>query len=225
MRVRAKLARLAARMTRRSSSVSKGRAALLLIGVAGVTAMSANAEESRRPAYIAAKQAIEAPPGFAGMCAGYDWACAVSSATALPGAAAYETADRINRSVNRKTRQISDQEQYRQDELWALPTKRGGDCEDLVLLKKMLLVKAGLPANALLMATVLDLQGGRHAVLVMRTSSGDYVLDSLNSRIRHWVDTGYTFLKMQNPRQPGNWDAIFAGGRLATSQPTVIAMN
>lgn len=219
------LSRMAARMTRVLPVVFKGRwVVLLLTAVTAFAATPLTAAEPRGPAYILSKRAIAAPAGFSGMCGKYDWVCASSSVSFVSRAAGYDTADVINRSVNRKTRQISDQAQYRRDEFWALPTKRGGDCEDLVLLKKMLLVKAGFPANALLIATVLDLRGGRHAVLVLRTDAGDYVLDSLDNRIRHWIDTGYTFLKMQNPSRPSNWDAIFAGGRLATAE-TVVAMK
>ena len=97
--------------------------------------------------------------------------------------------------------------------------------EDLVLLKKLRLIEAGVPASSLLMATVLDLRGARHAVLVLRTSGGDLVLDSLQDRIKHWVDTRYTFLKLQNPQSPGSWDAIFAGGRIPIEKASVIAMK
>ncbi|MGB5556597.1 MAG: transglutaminase-like cysteine peptidase [Paracoccaceae bacterium] len=183
------------------------------------------AAEPKTPAYLAPKRAISAPDGFAGLCGTYGWACASSAASAVSGAAVLKLADRINRSVNRRTRQISDRAQYRKDEVWALPTARGGDCEDLVLLKKLRLIEAGVPASSLLMATVLDLRGGRHAVLVLRTNGGDLVLDSLHDRIKHWVDTRYTFLKLQNPRSPGSWDAIFAGGRIPIERPTVIAMK
>ena len=220
------LSKTVARMTRDVHVAFNRRSVVLLLSAMTVFfAAPLMAAETRGPAYIASKRAIAAPAGFSGMCGKYDWVCAGSSAGFVSRASSYKTADTINRSVNRKTRQISDQAQYRRDEFWALPTKRGGDCEDLVLLKKMLLTEAGMPANALLMATVLDLRGGRHAVLVLRTDAGDYVLDSLDNRIRHWIDTGYTFLKMQNPKQPSTWDAIFAGGRLAAAQPTIVAMK
>ncbi len=176
-------------------------------------------------AHLTAKKSIAAPDGFKGLCGSHGWVCARSGANAVGGAGVLKLADRINRSVNRQTRQISDRAQYRKDEVWALPTKRGGDCEDLVLLKKLRLLEAGIPASALLIATVLDLKAGRHAVLVLRTTSGDLVLDSLDNRIRHWVDTNYTFLKLQNPRNPSTWDAIFAGGRIPIGSAPVVAMR
>jgi len=195
---------------------------LIMVGIIGSPLAAA---EPRSPAYLAPKKAIAAPQGFYGLCKTYTWACATSRVSVVSGTAVLKLADSINRSVNLRTRQISDRVQYRQDEVWALPTKRGGDCEDLVLLKKMRLINAGVPASSLLIATVLDLRGGRHAVLVLRTDAGDMVLDSLKNRIKHWIDTAYTFLKLQNPRHPQTWDAIFAGGRLQIAPPTIIAMR
>lgn len=183
------------------------------------------AAEPRSYAFLASKKPIGAPEGFAGICGSYRWVCARSKTNMVSGPAVLKLADRINRSVNRQTRQISDRAQYRKDEVWALPTARGGDCEDLVLLKKLRLLEAGVPASTLLIATVLDLRGGRHAVLILRTAGGDVVLDSLNNRIKHWVDTNYTFLKVQNPRNPRTWDAVFAGGRIPVGSAPVTAMK
>ncbi len=111
--------------------------------------------------------------------------------------------------------QISDASQYRRDELWALPTRRGGDCEDFALLKKRELIRLGIPAERLLIATVLDRKYRGHAVLVVRTHRGDMVLDNLTNRVMRWERTGYTFMKMQNPARPDTWQAILAGGLLA----------
>jgi predicted transglutaminase-like cysteine proteinase len=73
----------------------------------------------------------------------------------------------------------------------------------------------GVAAERLLIATVLDRRQNPHAVLVLRTDRGDYVLDNLANRMMHWSDTGYTFLRMQNPKAPGQWVAVFAGGVFA----------
>jgi predicted transglutaminase-like cysteine proteinase len=114
--------------------------------------------------------------------------------------------------VNRQVRPITDRRQYRRDEHWALPTSRGGDCEDFALLKKRELIALGVPADKLLIATVLDRKRQPHAVLVLSTLQGDYVLDNLTSRIKPWGQTGYSFLRMQDPRAPERWVAVLAGG-------------
>ncbi|MGO4914733.1 transglutaminase-like cysteine peptidase [Pseudogemmobacter sp. W21_MBD1_M6] len=165
-------------------------------------------------AFLVAQYPVTAPPGSKGLCANYAWACASDRAASPSGPADLALARSVNSSVNRKTRQIEDQQQYGQAERWALPTTRGGDCEDIVLLKKMKLMQAGVASSNLLIATVLDRKNSSHAVLVMRTDRGDLVLDSLNSRIVHWTDTGYTFLKMQNPASLGSWYAVLAGHML-----------
>jgi predicted transglutaminase-like cysteine proteinase len=57
-------------------------------------------------------------------------------------------------------------------------------------------------ADRLLIAAVLDKKDKVHAVLVLRTEMGDYVLDNLTSRVLPWNTTGYAFLRMQDPNQP-----------------------
>lgn len=197
------------------------RISVLIAGLATPLA----AAEPQELAHLKPKKRISAPDGFVGLCASYGWVCARSHTSHVSQPAILKLADTVNRSVNRSTRQISDRAQYSKDEVWALPTARGGDCEDLVLLKKLRLQNAGVPASALLIATVLDLKGGKHAVLVLRTTGGDLVLDSLDNRIRHWLDTGYTFLKLQDPESPQAWHAIFAGGRIPVHSGNRIAMK
>ena len=124
--------------------------------------------------YLVGKRPITQPTGAAGLCERYNWACATSSTRAGGQYDGFDNKDltrvrRINSAVNRRTRQIADQRQYARPEHWALPTRRGGDCEDFALLKKYRLIRAGIPAERLLIATVLDRRMRGHAVLVVRT--------------------------------------------------------
>lgn len=186
-------------------------ARILAIAVLGfVTAQPAAAAE-RHPAFLKAGAAVSPPPGAVGLCGRYDWACR-SGATGGQAADLMGLADRVNRDVNRRVRPITDAAQYGREENWALPGQRGGDCEDYALEKKRALMAAGLRGDQLLLTTVLDRNGGPHAVLVLRTGSGDFVLDNLTDRIRPWGQTGYTFLRMQDPAAPQQWRALFAGG-------------
>lgn len=68
-----------------------------------------------------------------------------------------------------------------------------GDCEDFALTKRSRLIRAGIPAGALRMADVTTAKGTRHAVLVVKTTSGDYVLDNLRGGIIRREFTGYRF--------------------------------
>jgi predicted transglutaminase-like cysteine proteinase len=170
-------------------------------------------------AFLYAKSATTAPPGAHRLCTRYKWACTRSGKPQVNSTVALEIAKLVNNQVNRQTRQIEDQLQYGKEKYWALPSSRGGDCEDIVLLKKTRLMNNGLSSNDLLIATVLDLNRKSHAVLVLRAKRGDYVLDSYRNRIVRWYNTGYTFLKMQNPKSPCRWNAILAGG-LIKDTPT-----
>jgi predicted transglutaminase-like cysteine proteinase len=163
-------------------------------------------------AHLLARQPIAAPVGFKGVCARYEWACARSGRDNAQSGSALQLAKVVNTSVNRTTRSVSDRRQYGNEEVWALPTSYGGDCEDIVLLKKRELIRQGIAPERLLIATVLDRRRSAHAVLVLRTGDEDLVLDNLKNRILPWRKTGYSFLRMQNPSAPHKWDAVLAGG-------------
>jgi predicted transglutaminase-like cysteine proteinase len=162
-------------------------------------------------------QIVSAPGGAAHLCVNYSWACAHSGRrnTQITQEQMNE-AIRVNSRVNGSVRQISDMEQYGREDVWALPTARGGDCEDIALLKMLELIQAGLPPERLLLATVLDRNRQGHAVLVLRTGRGYYVLDNLTNEVRLWEQTGYTFIRMQNPDAPSTWVSVFAGGILSS---------
>ena len=178
---------------------------------AGLTITGTLAEAG---SYMTPRHPIRQPDGAGSLCETYTWACATTHSAQAFGEVEMAEVRRVNAQVNRTTRQIPDVQQYDRAEVWALPTRRGGDCEDFALLKKRRLIEAGIPPDRLLIATVLDTRFQGHAVLVVRTGTGDVVLDNLTSRIRSWDETGYIFMKMQSPETPGGWDAIIAGGPL-----------
>ena len=172
------------------------------------------AADMARP-HLALQQKVDAPAGFEGVCARYAWVCAKSGKRTTLGQDALSMVSSVNAAINARTREISDQQQYRRAEYWALPTATGGDCEDFALAKKQALIGKGIAPERLLVATVLDRKRAPHAVLVLRTDDRDYVLDNLTNRIKPWQDTGYTFLRMQTPSAPGAWSAVLAGGMLS----------
>lgn len=194
-------------------------AACLAFAIGVAAAMPALAIDARRPSadIIPIRAEAHPPSGAAGLCALYDWACAKSNRTVIVGDEMMKTVRSINSRANRTIRPISDYNQYRIAERWSLPTTRGGDCEDYALYKKRELIRAGIPAEQLLVAVVLDRKRQSHAVLVLRTGTQDLVLDNMNSRILPWQKTGYTFLRLQDPRQPARWVSVMAGGMLPNS--------
>lgn len=162
--------------------------------------------------FIQADKPIAPPDGFAGLCDRYRWACARNGGGNGASSDDVKLAGKINRQVNRSTHSISDRRQYGREEVWALPTARGGDCEDFVLLKKRELIRHGVAPERLLIATVLDRKRGSHAVLVLRTDQGDMVLDNVRNQILPWWRTGYSFIRIQNPSRPTQWSAALVGG-------------
>ncbi len=158
-------------------------------------------------AFLPVKRAAPAPTGASVICRVYDWACA-SGAMTPAGADVLKVAAKVNMAANAAVRPISDQSQFSVAERWSLPTERGGDCEDYALLKKQKLIAAGVAPNRLLVAVVLDRKRQPHAVLVLRSDMGDFVLDNLNKRVLPWQKTGYAFLRMQDPRDPTRWVSV-----------------
>jgi len=82
-----------------------------------------------------------------------------------------------------------------------------GDCEDFVLTKRSQLVGAGIPAGALRIATALTRSGSGHAVLVVLTNRGDFVLDNMTNQIKPWDQTGLKMLSISGA-DPSKWYKI-----------------
>jgi predicted transglutaminase-like cysteine proteinase len=110
--------------------------------------------------------------------------------------------------VNAAVKPMNDIDIYGKDEVWAYPDKGVGDCEDYVLEKRRLLNRMGVPLSNLLITVVRKPDGEGHAVLTVRTSKGDFVLDNLNDKVRSWDQTGYRFLKRQAIDNTGRWVSI-----------------
>jgi predicted transglutaminase-like cysteine proteinase len=92
-------------------------------------------------------------------------------------------------------------------ERWLLSPK-SGDCNDYAVTKRHQLLERGWPSHALLLAEVVTSWGEHHLVLVIRTSSGDLVADSLHPSIRPWAMTNYRWVRVQTPQNPSFWAAV-----------------
>lgn len=114
----------------------------------------------------------------------------------------------INQDVNHTIRPMSDQTLYGEAEYWALPAQGGGDCEDYALLKRQQLEEEGFPSRSLFITVVLDETGQGHAVLMVRTNVGDFILDNRKDDVLIWSQTGYTFLKRQTEENPTRWVSL-----------------
>ena len=65
--------------------------------------------------------------------------------------------------------------------------------------------------SALLMPVVRDLHDDGHAILMVRTDHGDFMLDNLNDEVKGWRQTGYHFVKRQSQSDPNVWVALIDG--------------
>ncbi|CDM55992.1 MULTISPECIES: transglutaminase-like cysteine peptidase [Rhizobium] len=116
----------------------------------------------------------------------------------------------VNSMVNHSITPMTDKEIYGRDEVWAYPTT-AGDCEDFALLKRRILIQRGVSPANLLLTVVRKPDGEGHAVLTLRTSNGDFVLDNLASNVKPWFDTPYSFIKRQSSNNAGRWVTIENG--------------
>src|SRR5215475_9013141 len=117
----------------------------------------------------------------------------------------------VNAYANDRVKWTPDAELYGKAEHWAYPLDRG-DCEDIVLLKRRMLARAGWPPGSLLITTVEDRKGGgeRHAVLTVRTDRGELILDNQTPEILFWYETDYRYRARQSPTDPNVWVSFLA---------------
>jgi predicted transglutaminase-like cysteine proteinase len=111
--------------------------------------------------------------------------------------AIWKTIVDVNERVNKEILPVTDQDHWGVADRWDYPDDGLGDCEDIQLLKRRLLTKAGLPQRALRMTVVIDELGAGHAVLMAITDRGDYILDNKRNAVLSWQQTGYRYVKRE----------------------------
>ncbi|MEM9726809.1 MAG: transglutaminase-like cysteine peptidase, partial [Pseudomonadota bacterium] len=203
----------------------------MLLGAASLLALTfawpapaAAAEPAARSALIETST-VYAPRGFTELCARRPEICAAERAAADIDPAAEALASmfgrdaagfraprlthgrvqqlrQVNATVNASIRPTED----RGADLWELNAARG-DCEEYVLMKRELLARLGWPRSALRITVVRD-SVGYHAVLVVETDQGGFVLDNMTQRITTVQDSPYEFVVAQSIDTPGAWTRV-----------------
>ncbi|MGB1088489.1 MAG: transglutaminase-like cysteine peptidase, partial [Alphaproteobacteria bacterium] len=116
----------------------------------------------------------------------------------------------VNQNINANIRYTPDPENGQGADKWVRPILTGpyraeaaGDCEDYVLAKRHALLAMGLPAGALRFTLVSrgTSKGADHAVLVVATDYGDYVLDNVKDAVRPVEATTYRYISMHLPKR------------------------
>ncbi|SCZ08618.1 transglutaminase-like cysteine peptidase [Microvirga guangxiensis] len=129
----------------------------------------------------------------------------------------WKTLNRINQHVNARIRAKTDKDHWGVEDIWDFAEDGYGDCEDYQLLKRKRLVEAGFPRRALRMTVVIDEEGAGHAVMMVRTNRGDFILDNKRNAILPWHKTGYVYIKREGDEGMA-WASL--GGR---TSPTMTA--
>ncbi|WP_235911548.1 transglutaminase-like cysteine peptidase [Mesorhizobium xinjiangense] len=150
------------------------------------------------------------PIGHFEFCRANPGECAIRSVDRGPqriSAALWQAIQAINVDVNQAVTPMNDIDVFGKDEVWSYPNGVG-DCEDYVLEKRRLLHRRGIDYSNILITVVRKRDGEGHAVLTLRTSDGDFILDNLTDEIRTWDHTGYRFLKRQSSAHTGRWVSL-----------------
>lgn len=135
--------------------------------------------------------------------------------------------NRVNGEVNSEIQSMSDLANYGRDDYWNTPLedgRRAGDCEDYVLEKQRALIAAGVPREALNIALVVTRWGENHAVLLVATTEGEYVLDNLSPWVVPWRSAPYRWMRRQVNGEAFNWVMIDERTNPLSSKGLLIAL-
>lgn len=106
----------------------------------------------------------------------------------LSGASARDKVAAVNSYINQIS-YIEDSKLYGQSDYWATPVeffRKGGDCEDFAIAKYASLRALGFSTDQLRIAIVQDkIKNIAHAILIVYTEDGTYVLDNQDKRLRY----------------------------------------
>ena len=179
---------------------------MLMVAAAAAFCSAPSIAQDHRP-YTVPIESAQTPKQWLAFCQHHRDDCQADPAVAAVKltALAWGKLDTINRLVNGSVTPRTDQAHWQEEDRWDYPDDGYGDCEDYALLKRRLLIDAGLPAGALMLTVVWTKQKTGHAVLLVRTDKGEFVLDSENPQISHWTETGYRFVKRQRAGHPDEW--------------------
>jgi predicted transglutaminase-like cysteine proteinase len=196
--------------------------------VLGCLAMPALASpDSAKSRYMRVFGTTPPPYGFVQFCQSHAHECNDTTTSSERFSATPDRLaqlDRINRMVNAAITPATDAEIFGVNEFWTMPVRRG-DCEDYVIMKRRVLIEQGWPPSALLITVVLDEVGDGHAVLTVRTSQGDFILDNKVDDVKPWKETPYTFLMRQSYLNARVWMALDPSVGQGAHHSSVTATN
>ena len=192
-------------------SIGMSRTARIILAIVALTVVGGGS--STRAAFFSLPRSLRlqldtirfeeptlAPIAYSRFCMQYPDDCQVHRAFFRPPRPQVLTASRledlvqVNRDVNRAIAPRADIGDV-SSERWRVAPESGA-CHDYAVTKRHELLARGWPARSLLLAEVVVPWGEHHLVLVVRTNTGDLVLDSLNGSIRPWSRTPYQWVRI-----------------------------
>ena len=207
-------------MFKRTHKALRAGGALAFLCIAAVSAQAgdrtasighAQANRSEQASYATVGDVARAPIGWIEFCVEYKGECDTRPSQArdiVLTPKAWADMVKVNDWVNQTIKPLTDVDHWGVVERWNYPDDGYGDCEDYVLLKRKMLIKAGWPREALLVTVVRDKNGDGHAVLTVKTNRGEFALDNQENKILAWNKTGYRFIKRQSQSDPNVWVSL-----------------
>jgi predicted transglutaminase-like cysteine proteinase len=184
-------------------------ASFALIVLSTTAGATQNAEgRGGKPAFLTIGNPTSIPYGWVDFCYRYKTECDTAVQKPVSAELTSENLkliESVNTHVNTTIIPKSDMEHWGVIDQWDYPSDGYGDCEDYALLKRKMLIKAGLPRQSLLITVVRDREGEGHAILTVHTNRGDIILDNLNNDVKLWHETGYAFVKRQDAQNQNQW--------------------
>lgn len=188
-------------------------AAIAILSPALTTLVQANSISRGLPQFTTVVENARPPVGWNAFCARYPNECNPASNEPRIVELTPKTWQLIvsaNKWANKNIKPMTDRERWGTINKWVYPDDGYGDCKAYALTKRRILMKAGLPREALLLTIVWTKQNKGHAVLIVRTNKGDFVLDNLTSKVLLWSKTTHDFVKRQSQTDPNAW--VFIDG-------------
>lgn len=148
-----------------------------------------------------------APRGFVDFCARDRTSCLANTEATAPAkltAERWRELNDVNVGINRQIRPETDLSLYRLAEYWTY-ADAAGDCEDYALNKRRELKARGWPDGSLLLATARNEKGEMHAVLIVTTDRGDFVLDNATDFVTPWSEMPYRWVARQDRTSALAW--------------------
>lgn len=196
---------------RRKQAARVASAAMISISPLSSIASRALASDAPNPAaslFTPVGEATSVPFGWVDFCRRYQGECdgaPLQPVDIVGSPKTMKEIERVNKWINAHVTPITDMEHWGVIDKWDYPTDGTGDCEDFALMKRKILLEEGFPRQALLMTVVKDTNNEGHAILTVKTSGGDFILDNLSNDMKLWSQTPYRYVKRQSQADQNVW--------------------